>query len=296
MTPTESSLAVSACLVVRNEEAVISRCLQTVVPVADETIVVHDGRCEDRTVEIAEEMGCRVFVRPYVGNPEYHTVFAYQQARGEWLLTLDADEFLSDEMAAVIPDLIEDREHSGWEFRWPMWDGHRYFTRRGPYKLSLFRRADTSLVGHLQSSERVRGHIGRREETLHHQPLYNNFTFQSARTKWNRWCQVQARELVEPFSELPKFNYQGPNRWPWYRIVLNLLSPILALPNGAAHFLLSVVTPIRDKTDVNVRLAFFQGIYATLLQIQVARYLYLERPVRLIRSSRNRKSQVRPRP
>jgi glycosyltransferase involved in cell wall biosynthesis len=288
-------LALSACLVVRNEEAVIARCLRTVVPIADETIVVHDGECEDRTVEIAREMGCRVFIRPYVGDPEYHTVFAYEQARGEWILTLDGDEFLSAEMAAVIPELIADRGHNGWEFRWPLWDGQRYMTRRGPYKLSLFRRADTSLVGHLQSSERVRGPVGRREETLHHQPLYNNFTLRSARTKWNRWCQVHARELVEPFSELPKFNYDGPNRWPWHRLVLNVLSPILAVPNGAAHFILAVVKTMRQQADVNLRVAFFQGIYATLLQFQVARYLYLERPARLIRNARNRESQATPR-
>lgn len=279
---------ISACLVVRNEGAVIGRCLDTVVPVADETILVHDGPCEDETLEIAGELGCRVFVRPHVGNPEYHTVFAYEQARGEWLLTLDADEFLSPELATVIPDLVRDPAYSGWEFRWPMWDGERYFTRRGPYKLSLFKRAETSLVGHLQSSEQVRGRIGRREETLHHQPLYNNFTLRSAATKWRRWCRIQAHELVEPFADLPKFNYQGPDRWPRRRVVMNVMSPLLALPNGFAHFLLGLVRPLRERTDVNVRLAFFQGVYAAMLQFEVARYLYLDRLGRRLQSARHR--------
>jgi glycosyltransferase involved in cell wall biosynthesis len=286
VTAATDAVTLSACLVVRNEEAVIERCLRSVVNVADETIVVHDGPCSDRTIEIAQGLGCRVTVRPYVGNPEYHTVFAYQEALGQWLLTLDADEFLSAELAAIIPQLIRDGSYNGWEFQWPMWDGQRYITRRGPYKLSLFRRADTSLVGHLQSSERVRGRIGRRDETLHHRPLYNNFTFRSAATKWNRWCRVQARELVEPLSELPTFNYDGPDHWPWQRRVMNLLSPVLALPNGLAHFLLGIITPIRRHTDVNVRLAFFQGVYASLLQLHVARYLYVDRPLRTIDEAR----------
>lgn len=281
-------IAVSACLVVRNEEAVIQRCLESLHGVADEIVLVHDGLCEDQTVAIAERLHCRVFVRDAVGDPEYHTVFAYQQSRGEWLLTLDADEFLSAEMAAVIPELIAQDTYAGWEFRWPMWDGARYITH-GPYKLSLFRRADTSLVGHLQSSEQVRGRIGRREETLHHQPRYNNFTAHSVLTKWRHWCRVQARELVSPYSDLPKFNYSGPDTWPGHRRAMNVLSPVLALPNGVAHFVLAISRAVRDETDVNVRLAFYQGVYATMLQLYVARCMYIERPIRRLADRRRRK-------
>src|SRR5262249_54337983 len=103
---------------------------------------------------------------------------------------------------------------------------------------------------------------------------------------WKRWCRVQARELVEPFSQLPKFNYDGPDQWPWHRQVMNVLSPVLALPNGLAHFLLGIITPLREHKDVNVRLAFFQGVYATMLQFEVARYLYVERPARGLRATR----------
>jgi glycosyltransferase involved in cell wall biosynthesis len=277
---------------VRHEEAVIRRCLESLAGVVDETVLVHDGPCEDATVAIAEQFNCRVFVREAVGNPEYHTVFAYGQARGEWILTLDADEFLSPELAAVIPELIDQRKYSGWEFRWPMWDGKRYITRNGPYKLSLFRKRDTSLVGHLQSSEQVAGPIGRRDETLHHQPLYNNFTFRSVAKKYRRWCRVQAHELTSPYSELPKFNYSGPDRWPWYRHVMNVLSPVLAVPNGIAHFVLLLRQAERDGTDVTMRLAFYQGVYATMLQLYVARCIYLERPLSRIAAVRQRSANA----
>jgi glycosyltransferase involved in cell wall biosynthesis len=280
---------ITACLVVRNEEPVIRRCLQSLTGVADEIVLVHDGPCQDRTVAIAEEFGCRVFVAEAVGNPEYHTVFAYQQARGEWLLTLDADEFLSQELAAAIPELVDQRTYAGWEFRWPMWDGQRYITRNGPYKLSLFRRADTSLVGHLQSSEQVKGRVGRHEEVLHHQPLYNNFTLRSVTHKYRHWCQIQAHELVSPYADLPKFNYSGPNRWPWYRQVMNVLSPVLALPNGIAHFLLVLRQTPDDATRVTIRLAFYQGVYATMLQLYVARCIYVERPLHRLADGRGQR-------
>jgi len=280
---------ISACLVVRNEEAVIERCLASLRGVVDEIILVHDGPCDDRTLDIAEPFGCRTFVRPLLGNPERHTVFAYEQARGDWLLSPDADEYLSDEMAAVIPDLIIRDDFSGWEFRSPLWDGKRY-TKRGPYTLRLLRRDATSLIGLLQSSERVRGAIGRREELLHHEPPYNNFSARSVFSKWRRWCRIQALELTSPFADLPKFNYVGDNHWPWQRHVMNAFSPVLAVPNGIAHFVLALVTATRRRTDLNLRIAFWQGVYATMLQLYVARAIYLDRPMRLIRTARNHRS------
>ena len=111
----EVSVEVSACLVVRNEEAVIRRCLASLRGVADEIILVTrramrglDGRYRKRVRLQGIESGA------LVGNPEHHTVFAYEQARGEWLLSLDADEFLSTEMAAVIPELIRRDDYAAW--------------------------------------------------------------------------------------------------------------------------------------------------------------------------------------
>ena len=268
-------VVISACIVARNEEGVIRRCLESVRSVADETILVHDGPCEDRTVAIATELGCRVFVRPLVGDPEYQTVFAYEQAHGEWLLSLDADEFLSTEMIAVIPKLIQQTDFAGFAFRWPSWDGERY-TSRGAYKPALYRRAQTTLVGHLQSSEQIHGRVGMRQETLHHQPLYNNYTFRSVATKWRRWCRIHAWELVHPFADLPKFNYTGPDEWPRSRRIMNVLSPVLAIPNGFAHFVLTMLRTVRSGGELEVRVAFYQGLYATILQLYVAYYMYVD--------------------
>ena len=265
---------VSACLVAHHEEAVIGRCLASVAPVSDEIVVVHDGPCEDRTIQIAESFGARVFIRPRSGNPEAHTVFAYEQARGDWLLALDADEFLSDELATVIPQLIDQAEYSGWRFRWPMWDGERYFTVAG-YKPALFRRDRTSLVGHLQSVEHIEGRVGDRDELLHHQPQYNNFTLRSALSKHRRWCRIQAAELINPFADLPRFNYHGPLRWPWWRGPLNGLSPLWAFPSGMLHFAIAMSHAPAERRSIHIRLAFSQAMYATMLQLSVARLMYV---------------------
>jgi hypothetical protein len=54
--------SVSACLVLRNEEAVVERCLRSLEGVVEEIVLVHDGECEDRTLEIAERHGCQIHV------------------------------------------------------------------------------------------------------------------------------------------------------------------------------------------------------------------------------------------
>ncbi len=253
----------------------IDRALSSLDGVVDELVFVHDGPCEDRTVEIAERHGARVFVREPTGNPEAHTVFGYEQARGDWLLNIDADEFLSDEMRAAIPELVERPGVNGYEFLWPMWNGERYITHDGPYKLALHRRSATHLLGMLQSRERIDGVTERVPARLEHQPLYNNFTFPVMRTKWKRWAIVHAAELTSPFDELPKFNWDGPRRWPWWRAPLNWLAPLLLVPYLVALFVRFVQLsanqlPLRQ----NLRFAFFNTCYAAFVQLEVIRRLY----------------------
>ena len=147
--------SVSACLVVRNEEAVIERCLQSLAGVVDEIVLVHDGECEDRTLEIAERHRCRTFVRPLVGHAEVATVFAYEQARGEWILTLDADEFLSEPLRRELRALVSETDINGYEVLLRMWDGRRHITENGPFKLSLFRRSRVHVLGMIHAVEQV---------------------------------------------------------------------------------------------------------------------------------------------
>jgi glycosyltransferase involved in cell wall biosynthesis len=268
--------AISAAVVVRNEEAVIERCLRSVDGVVDEIVLVHDGPCEDRTLEIAERYGCRIFVRPATGNPEHHTVFAYDQARGDWLLSVDADEFLSDELRAGLRALTRRDGVNGYAFLWRMWDGRRYVTERGPFKLALFRRSATRLVGLLSACETVDGVTERSSLQLEHRPLYNNFELRSVVTKWRRWTKVQARQYLSDFSEIPKFNYAGPDEWPLRRRVANRLAPILFLPYGVAVFLAALY---RERAYYslreNLRFAMYQGLYAGMVQLYVARFVYL---------------------
>ena len=60
-------VTISLCMIVKNEEAVIKRCLESVKEVVDEIIVVDTGS-QDRTKEIAEEEGAQVYQFPWIDD------------------------------------------------------------------------------------------------------------------------------------------------------------------------------------------------------------------------------------
>jgi len=266
---------VSACVVVRNEEAVIERCLSSLAGVVDEIVLVHDGDCQDRTLEIAERHGARVFVRPLVGHAEAATVFAFEQACSEWILSLDADEFLSEELRRQLPRLVADTAVNGYELVWKMWDGRRYISEKGPHKLALFRRAHVHVLGMVHAVEQVDPPVVRTELHLEHRPLYNNFTLALVFSKWRRWARIQAREYLRELAELPRFNWEGTPAWPRRRRLLNRLSPLLFLAYIPGAFVQNLVrSRAIYSLPVNLRISFFHGLLAGMTQLYVAKYLY----------------------
>lgn len=94
-----AKLGLSLVVITLNEEKNIARCIQS-VPFASEIIVV-DSESSDRTTEIAKGLGAQVSLRKFAGY-RAQKEFATQQASQEWVLSLDADEALSPELASEI--------------------------------------------------------------------------------------------------------------------------------------------------------------------------------------------------
>jgi len=267
--------SISACIVAYNEEQVIERCLASLRGAVDEIVLVHDGPCSDRTLEIATEHDARVFVREHAGHGEHHRPFAYEQALGEWVLRIDADEFLSHEARAGLRELVRDARADGFELEWRMWDGTRYVTERGPYRLAVMRRSAIRLLGLIQHAETVDGEVVRTDLLLEHRPLYNNFSLPVMATKWMRWADVQAREYLADRRTAPAYRVAaGP--WPLWRRLSNRLAPLLLLPHAAATFYLGFRR--LDSLDLGLRIRFslYQAIYVALVQVQLIRLLYLD--------------------
>ena len=270
--------SISACVVVRNEEEVIGRCLGSLEGAVDEIVLVHSGPCEDRTLEIASRHGARILVAPDGGHGERNTPLAYESARGQWLLNVDADEFLSPELRRRLPELVSDPGVDGYGLLWRVWDGERYVTDGGPYKVVLFRRAKTRMLGLIHAPERIEGRVVEVPLELEHRPPPGASGMGQLAQKWRRMARVQALEYTSELSEVPRFNYPPDLRWSRRRRLANRLSPLLILPAGLHTFGHVLRAEAGHLSLVqNLRYAARQGIYRSLVTAYVARFVYLGR-------------------
>jgi len=86
----------TVCLIAKNEEQFIGRCLASIKPMASQIVVVDTGST-DRTVEIAKEHGAEVYYFAWNDNFSDARNAAHEHARGDWVLILDADEEMPPE-------------------------------------------------------------------------------------------------------------------------------------------------------------------------------------------------------
>lgn len=98
-----NSTRLSVAIITHNEADNIERTLRSVA-FADELIVVDSGST-DRTVELARALGAKVIERPWHGFAQQKN-FALALCRGEWILSLDADEELTPELQVEMQALV----------------------------------------------------------------------------------------------------------------------------------------------------------------------------------------------
>jgi len=97
-------IPVSVVLITKNAEAQLAKCLES-CRFADEILLVDSGS-QDRTREIAESYGARFIQQEWLGfGPQKQ--FAVENARHDWVLCLDADEWLSDKLSLKIKEILD---------------------------------------------------------------------------------------------------------------------------------------------------------------------------------------------
>ncbi len=142
-------MKISAVIIAGNEESKIADAI-TSVEWVDEVLVI-DSESTDRTREIAENLGARVITRPWPGFSRQKQ-FGVDNAAHDWVLSLDADERITQELRdeiCKIKDLSDDARadgyrmprlstymgrqirHSGW---YPDWQLRLFDRRKGKWK------------------------------------------------------------------------------------------------------------------------------------------------------------------
>lgn len=91
-------MTISLCMIVRDEETVLARCLRSIGDAVDEIIIVDTGSI-DRTKEIAAQFTALLYDFPWNDDFSAARNFAFSKATGDYLMWLDADDVVSPEDA-----------------------------------------------------------------------------------------------------------------------------------------------------------------------------------------------------
>jgi glycosyltransferase involved in cell wall biosynthesis len=192
-------MTLSVCIITLNEEANIVRTLESVKAIADEVILVDSGST-DSTVDLARARGARVFVEPWKGfAPQKNSALA--KASCDWVLSLDADEEVSLELAASIRAMLASAtppQFSGYKMnRRNIYFG-RWIKRAGYYpdpKLRLVRRGAAEFeLRAVHEDMKMPGPLGHLEgDLIHHAyPSLDSFI-----EHCNRYSTLGAEMVVE---------------------------------------------------------------------------------------------------
>lgn len=91
---------ISTVIIAQNESECIANAIQSSLAFADEVVVV-DGGSHDATVQIAQDLGCKVYINTWPGYAKQRN-FGAEKAVYEWIFFIDADEFVDPELASAL--------------------------------------------------------------------------------------------------------------------------------------------------------------------------------------------------
>jgi len=90
-----SRAPISLCMIVKNEEKFLEKCLKSIQNVVEDIIIVDTGST-DRTIEIAEKYNAKIFYFKWIDDFSAARNYSIEQATSDYILVLDADEYLDD--------------------------------------------------------------------------------------------------------------------------------------------------------------------------------------------------------
>jgi glycosyltransferase involved in cell wall biosynthesis len=212
-------MQISATIITLNEERNIARAIQSLV-CADEILIVDSGST-DRTREIAVALGARVIEEPWRGYAAQKNLAACS-AKHDWILSLDADEQLSPELALQIGEL----KKSG-----PRFDGYsfprlaqylgRWIHHSGWYpdrKVRLYDRRKAKWAGeYVHESVRVEGSIGELNGKLLH---YTCASLSEHMRTLDRYTTLAAQEVAARNQPVPISRLIIDPAWTFFRTYL----------------------------------------------------------------------------
>jgi len=188
----------SVVLTTYNEAKNIKDCLDSVKGLADEIVVV-DGSSQDKTRQIAKNLGARVFKVKNVPIFHKNKQIAVNRAKYDWILQLDADERVDQPLAKEIKTIIKNKQSKdGYYLPRKNFFLTRFLTKGGQYPdyvIRLFKKGQGSFpCKSVHEQIAIKGSIGYLNHPLIH---YSDPDFKRYMTRFNRYTSLDAQALFK---------------------------------------------------------------------------------------------------
>ncbi|MBI4036755.1 glycosyltransferase family 2 protein [Candidatus Daviesbacteria bacterium] len=198
------STKISATIVTLNEEENIGRCLNSIKDLVSEIVVVDSGST-DKTIEIAKKEGAKIYNHVFTNFADQKN-FALSKTSEGWILSLDADEEIPEELAQEIQLAVEGIKYNGYliprknfilgaqiKHSWWSPDAHIWLWRKGMGKW----------VGKVHEEVVVEGEVGRLKNQKNH---YQSSKVEDFIESNNLYSTIMAKQLFEKNKKFSLFN------------------------------------------------------------------------------------------
>ncbi len=189
-------IPITVIILTYNEEVHIERCIKNVIDWADEVIVL-DSFSKDKTVEIAKRLSAKVFFREFENYANQRN-YAIKELpiKNEWIMFLDADEYLTEELKEEISETLTKTDCDGFYLKRRFYFWGKWIKHGGYYPtwiLRLFKRDKCYVDRAINEHFNVEGNIGY---------LKNDFVDDNIKginewiIKHNKYASFEAEELA----------------------------------------------------------------------------------------------------
>ena len=211
--------SISVVIITFNEERNIKRCLDSVVPIADEIIVV-DSHSTDATEAICDRYGAKFFTQDWLGYIDQKNL-ANDLATCDYILSIDADEALSEELTNSIQKIKnQDVGNKAFSMNRLMNYCGKWIRHCGWYpdtKVRIFRRGQAEWTGkkvHETLSLAQSTEIEHLDGDLLH---YSFYTVEEHRRQNEKFARLSAEEIVEAGKKTTLFKAYSHTAWRFIR-------------------------------------------------------------------------------
>lgn len=106
---------ISACILTKDEEEKIEKCLRNIAPYVDEIVIV-DGYSADKTVEIARKYTDKIFQKEFSGSFAVERNYSIEKSTGDWIFIVAPDEVPEKSLLVKLRELTNQNKYDAYSF------------------------------------------------------------------------------------------------------------------------------------------------------------------------------------